>query len=204
MVPGFDRWGCRPPGRNWSGYPDPFADDGAHGPPEVVVKSEVELAADGTAKIRSTRPRPRNCSATAITGTRSRSKSRIRSRRTITSSSTILVRPRSVPCPHLDRPRALRGRRHRRSRGLNARTLDGKGVAGRGRLTLTKISNATRRASRSRRKCWRSMSRPMSRGQRATGSVRRSRGNIGFLQADRREGARCRRAGIFSSCAGRV
>ncbi len=132
-YPGWRDWGCRRPLPAWW--------SGAELPPELVAQREVEIGPDGTLKVEID-----TAVAKAIHGDQDHSYTITAevvdaSRRTIVGSGSVLV-ARKPFAVHAWVDRGYYRVGDTIQAGLAARRLDGKPVAGRGVLTLLRISYA--------------------------------------------------------------
>ncbi|MFM7118322.1 MAG: alpha-2-macroglobulin family protein, partial [Planctomycetota bacterium] len=129
-YPGFSRWGCYAPRWPWWG--------GSNEPPELVLDEEAEIGPDGTVEVKID-----TALAKALHGDQDHDYSITAevvdsSRRTIVGTGSVVVARQAF------RVYGWTDRGHYRvgepiQATFSARTADGKGVAGKGKLTLLKV-----------------------------------------------------------------
>ena len=134
-YPGWGAWGCPGPVMPWFGRP--------HHPPEVVMENEVEIGEDGTVELEIDTSVAKRFHSDIDHRYRITAEVVDASRRTIVGTGSVMAarQPFRV-VTWVDRGFYRTGETIRAS--VQARTLDGRPVAGKGRFTLYRISYGKR------------------------------------------------------------
>jgi uncharacterized protein YfaS (alpha-2-macroglobulin family) len=136
-YPGWQRWGCQRPAYWWAATPS--------GPPEVVADVELPIGPDGTATLSLDTALAKEAMGDRDHRYEITAEVRDESRRTIVGNGTVIAarQPFKVYA-WVDRGHYAVGDTIQAS--FQARTPDGKGVAGKGRLRLLRLSYDAARA----------------------------------------------------------